>query len=84
MERNQVLTESPERLHYRGGDNVADFRLPGLKCGECNATLPRVTRTVKTEGFITRERICPKCGKINTTGERVMNVRTRFRKFSEQ
>ena len=79
-----MLTELRGRSHYPGGDNVADFQLPGLKCGDCNATLPRVTRTVKTEGFITRERICPECGKLNTTGERVMNVRERFGKFSEQ
>jgi len=55
------------------------FHLPGngLKCGHCDAALPRVHRTVTTEGFITRERICDDCGKINTTSERIINTRER-------
>lgn len=69
-----------EHLRYRGGVDVDEFQLPGgLKCGSCNATLPSVWRTIKTMGFVTRERICPQCGKINTTSERVINVRERGR-----
>ena len=55
------------------------FQLPGggLKCGKCQAVLPRVSRTIKTPGFVTRERVCPNCGEVNTTSERVINTRSR-------
>ena len=55
------------------------FQLPGggLKCGKCQAVLPRVSRTIKTPGFVTRERVCPQCGEVNTTSERVINTRSR-------
>ena len=55
------------------------FRLPrgGVKCGKCQAVLQRVNRTITTPGFVTRERICPRCGEINTTAERVINTRSR-------
>ena len=57
------------------------FQLPGggLKCGKCEAVLPRVSRTIKTPGFVTRERVCPQCGEVNTTAERVINTRLRRR-----
>jgi len=61
-----------------------EFQLPdsGLTCGECGTVLPRVSRTITTPGFITRERICPACKKINTTSERVINTRDRRGYFS--
>jgi hypothetical protein len=64
---------------------MREFILPGsgLKCGECNSILPIVNRTIKTPGFVTRERRCPNCGKINTTSERVINTRNKKRKFSD-
>lgn len=64
---------------------MKEFQLPGvgLKCGACSATLPSVTRTFKTEGFVTRERICPACGKVNTTSERVINARE-MRRYCSQ
>ena len=76
-----------ERSLYQEGCDVGEhrtFQLPGggLKCGDCGETLPTVFRTVTTPGFVTRERICPKCGKINTTAERVINVRDRKGFFS--
>lgn len=63
---------------------ASEFRLPGsgLLCGQCGEVLPRVHRTVTTVGFVTRERICPKCGKLNTTSERVINTRDRRGYFS--
>lgn len=73
-----------ERFPCQGGGDMADFVLPGgLKCGDCQTALPSVWRTVTTPGFVTRERLCPKCGKINTTSERVINVRERRGRFSE-
>jgi len=67
-------------------DNLRIFDLPGsgLKCGnaECGETLPRVARTITTDGFITRERICPACGMVNTTSERVINTREKRTYFS--
>lgn len=67
---------------------MAEFRkfdLPGvgLKCSGCGTVLPNVNRTVKTDGFITRERICIKCGMVSTTSERVINTRERRAYFSE-
>lgn len=61
-----------------------EFQLPGggLKCAACGCVLHRVSRTVTTPGFVTRERICPGCGKINTTSERILNVRERKGFFS--
>lgn len=61
-----------------------EFQLPGsgLTCGTCGALLTKVTRTIKTPGFITRERVCPHCGKLNTTSERVINTRDRRGYFS--
>ncbi len=55
------------------------FQLPdgGLKCGKCQTVLPRVSHTIKTPGFVTRERVCPQCGEVNTTSERVINTRSR-------
>lgn len=56
------------------------FKLPGqdgLKCSNCGEVLPRVTRTVKTPGFITRERICLACNSLNITAERVIASRPR-------
>lgn len=63
---------------------MAEFKLPdsGLKCGKCGSVLPTVSRTVKSPGFLTRERICPSCGKVNTTSERVINTRDRRGFFS--
>lgn len=63
---------------------MAEFKLPGsgLKCGKCNSILPTVSRTVKTPGFLVRERICPKCSQLNTTSERVINTRDRRGFFS--
>lgn len=60
------------------------FQLPGggLKCGGCGRTLLHVNRTIKTAGFVTRERICEHCGKINTTSERIINTRDRRGYFS--
>ena len=54
----------------------------GLKCGDCHAVLGQVNRTIKTPGFLTRERICLNCGKVNTTSERVINTRERRHYFS--
>lgn len=74
------------RSVYRGGDSMAqEFKLPsgGLKCQSCGGELPRVYRTIRSSGFVIRERICPECGKINTTAERVVNVRTKER-FSDE
>jgi len=64
--------------------DIREFQLPGggLKCGHCGATLPRVHRTVTTPGFVTRERICEKCGKLNTTAERIINTRDRRGSFN--
>ena len=55
------------------------FQLPGdgLTCLNCRAVLPSISRTIKTPGFVTRERVCPECGKVNTTSERVINTRSR-------
>lgn len=55
----------------------------GLQCCNCGCVLPTVYRTVTTPGFITRERICPQCNMINTTSERVLNVRERKGGFHE-
>ena len=64
--------------------DLREFSLPGgIKCGACGEVLPRVNRTLTTEGFITRERICPACGKVNTTSERVINTRDRRRYMHE-
>ncbi len=65
------------------GDNIK-FRLPGggLECGHCGATLTRVHRTVTTPGFVTRERKCEQCGKLNTTSERIVNTRDGRGNFS--
>lgn len=65
-------------------DDRRTFNLPGagLKCDNCGGELPRVHRTVTTNGFVTRERICTRCGYINTTSERVINARERRRYFS--
>ncbi len=64
---------------------MGDFQLPGggLKCGKCGTTLPNVSRTIKSPGFVTRERICPQCGQVNTTGERVLNTRKINSRFSD-
>jgi transcriptional regulator NrdR family protein len=66
--------------------DLREFQLPGggLNCGHCGGTLTRVFRTITTQGFITRERICPCCGKINTTSERVLNVRDRRSSFNDK
>ena len=81
------LKKSNEHSHCLEGLAVGEFQLPGqakgLKCGECSTVLPDVFRTIKSPGFLTRERICPKCGCINTTGERVLNVRSRKSKFTD-
>ena len=55
------------------------FKLPGngLSCDKCGGVLARVSRTVKSPGFLTRERICEECGTLNTTSERVINTRQR-------
>lgn len=72
------------REAYVEGDR-REIQLPGrgLKCAGCGALLPKVYRTITTAGFITRERICPQCDKVNTTGERVLNVRERKGGFHE-
>jgi len=64
---------------------MKEFQLPGvgLKCGACGAILPTVSRTMKTEGFVTRERVCVSCGKVNTTSERVINSRE-MRRYCSQ
>lgn len=82
-----MLRNRSEHSSYREAFAVGEqreFQLPGggLKCGNCQTTLPNVSRTIKTAGFLTRERICPKCGKLNTTSERVINVRDRRGYFS--
>jgi transcriptional regulator NrdR family protein len=55
------------------------FQLPGggLKCEVCGEALPNVYRTRPSGGFILRERICPKCGEVNKTAERVINTQDR-------
>ena len=60
-------------------EKARTFQLPGsgLKCGKFDAVLLRASRTIKTPGFVTRERICPQCGEVNTTAERVINTRSR-------
>jgi hypothetical protein len=65
--------------------NLPEFKLPGVgvKCGKCGEVLPRVNRTIKTPGFITRERICDGCGHVNTTSERVIATRKLRAYFSE-
>ena len=67
---------------------LKSFQLPGggLKCGdaECQSVLPTVARTITSDGWITRERICPQCGKVNTTSERVINTRERRRYMTDQ
>lgn len=61
------------------------FNLPGhgLRCEKCDSSLPRVHRTVTTDGFVTRERICPECGALNITAERVIHARDRRKYFSD-
>jgi rubrerythrin len=61
------------------------FRLPGagLKCEVCATDLPNVYRTKPNEGFIMRERRCPKCGHKNQTFERVINTLRRRVCFEE-
>lgn len=56
---------------------------PGLRCGECSERLLKVFRTKASEGWITRERICPKCGSLNTTTERVVSTRSRSIRMNE-
>ena len=60
------------------------FRLPGggLKCEVCGESLPRVYRTRPSGGFILRERVCPECGKVNRTSERVISTEPRQDRFS--
>ena len=59
--------------------DLPKFELPGigLKCGKCGDILPQVDRTVKSAGFVIRERICPGCGSLNSTTERVIATRER-------
>ena len=73
---------------YPAGCDVANgeaFRLPhsGLCCQHCGEQLTRVNHTRTTAGFILRERICPRCDRINTTSERILSVRVRKRTFSD-
>ncbi|GDY10191.1 hypothetical protein LBMAG52_36790 [Planctomycetia bacterium] len=64
--------------------NLRTFSLPGgVKCGNCDAVLTRVNRTVTTQGLVMRERVCESCGKLNTTSERVINTRERRRYLHE-
>ena len=61
------------------------FRLPGagLKCEVCTTDLVKVYRTKPSEGFIMRERRCPKCGHKNQTFERVINTLRRRVRIEE-
>lgn len=61
------------------------FQLPGagLKCGACQTVLPTVARTVQSPGFVRRERVCPKCGLLNETTERVIQTREKRRYFNQ-
>ena len=54
------------------------FRLPGtgLTCFDCGTVLPEVDRTIARDGFVMRDRLCPKCGVMNRTTERVIGART--------
>jgi len=85
---SSVQEHKEKSSSYQAGCGVAEwrsFQLPGagLQCGHCGEFLPRVFRTITSRGFITRERICPKCGKINTTSERVLNTRNRKGSFND-
>jgi len=76
-----------EHSHYLAERDVGDnreFQLPGsgLKCGHCGKILQKVHRTITTPGFVTRERICIECGKLNTTAERIINTRDRRGNFT--
>ena len=53
------------------------FKLPGhgLVCKSCGTSLPEVNRTTTSDGFVMRERRCPKCGQVNVTDERVLTAR---------
>ena len=64
-------------------DEAREFQLPGggLKCESCGSPLPRVYRTRPSGGFILRQRVCPKCGKLNTTSERVISAEPRRDRF---
>ena len=72
-------------LEVFGVTNGEPFKLPtsGLCCQHCGEALPRVHHTRTTRGFILRERICPRCDRINTTSERILSVRKRKRTFSD-
>ena len=65
-------------------DDRRQFQLPhsGLSCQHCGEHLPRVSHTRTTPGFILRERHCSKCGRINTTSERIVGTRERIGKRS--
>lgn len=61
------------------------FSLPGqqgIPCYECGAVLNSVYRTTRSDGLIIRERVCPRCCAINTTGERVLHARANANRFS--
>jgi transcriptional regulator NrdR family protein len=66
---------------------TAEFRKQGdgLRCQKCDAELQSVYRTRQTAGFVLRERLCPSCNTLHTTGERILNARPRFekRRFSD-
>ena len=83
-----LQSQSGGNLPYQVGCGVGNgeaFRLPqsGLCCQHCGEQLTRVNHTRTTAGFILRERICPRCDRINTTSERILSVRVRKRTFSD-
>ncbi len=61
------------------------FNLPGsgLHCGSCDAALPKVRDTRQIGGLIVRQRICPACGAVNETAERVFNTRPKRSRFRD-
>lgn len=71
-----------EHSHSQGlGMAERVFKVPGsgLRCGNCNEFLSSVYRSIPSPGFMTRERVCSHCGKINTTSERVIETRDKRR-----
>ncbi len=46
--------------------------MAGPCCSHCETVLPTVYRTERVDQFIFRDRICPNCGKKNTTLERTV------------
>jgi len=86
--RDNISRESTTYVQSTGGGTMTrEFKLPGgegLACEQCRTPLHKVYRTTRSAGFVMRERICPQCGAIHTTSERVLAVRNKLSNFSDQ